>query len=718
MSKPLNALIVDDSEDDALLVVRELRRSGYDLSYRHVDTAEGMKTALKEKDWDVIIVDYKMPHFTGIDALKIAREHNPDTPFILVSGVIVEEMAVEAMRRGANDCIKKDNIERLTPTVARELQSARERKERKIAETLLSQKNIELSDANKELIELNSELETINKELAATNLKLESANMLLTESKSEVIQKNEMIIESRRKLATLIENLPGMVYRCLNDSNWTMEFISSGALDLTGYSPDEIIDNRIISYNGIIHEDDREMVWDYIQNGVRKSQPYELRYRIRTKEKNIKWVWEKGRGIFSSRGELIALEGFINDITDIVRKDEQIRQIQKIEVIGTLAGGIAHDFNNILGGIIGGAELLSHVLGRENLHDSEHAARYLNTIKNASGRASELIKQLLILSRKHELKLEHIDINKSIKNVADICVSSFPKSIEIRTNLYHSPAVIVADATHLEQVLLNLCVNASHAMTIMHQDNEPEGGTLDISIEKISVDQTFIKFHNEAKEGRSYYVISVHDTGVGIDSTIITKLFEPFVTTKKDGAGSGLGLAIVNSIIRQYDGFIEVMSEKGKGSTFLVYVPIIQNSGDLVEETESDSNDNLSGSGVILIVDDEEIMRTIAEEALKECGYTVISSPDGKTAVEYFRANRDNIDTVFLDYSMPGINGREVFLQMKEIDPRVKVILTSGSGNDVKTKELLALGVRDFIQKPYDLYNLKKKIREVVSCND
>ncbi len=718
MSKSLNALIVDDSEDDALLVVRELRRSGYDLSYIHVDTAEGMKNALGKKEWDVIIVDYKMPHFTGIDALKIAREHNPDTPFILVSGVIVEEMAVEAMRRGANDCIKKDNIERLTPTVAREIQSAQERRERKIAETLLSQKNIELSNANKELIELNSELETINKELAATNLKLESANMLLTESKSEVIQKNEMIIESRRKLATLIENLPGMVYRCLNDINWTMEFISSGSLDLTGYTPEEIIGNRVISYNGIIHEDDREMVRDYIQNGVQKSQPYELRYRIKKKEGNIKWVWEKGRGIFSSRGELIALEGFINDITDVVKKDEQIRQIQKIEVIGTLAGGIAHDFNNILGGIIGGADLLSNVLGRENLNDPEHITRYLNTIKNASSRASELIKQLLILSRKHELKLEHIDINNSIKNVADICVSSFPKSIEIRTNLYHSPAVITADATHLEQVLLNLCVNASHAMTIMRQDNEPEGGILDISIEKTMADQTFIKFHHEAKEGSSYYVISVRDTGVGIDNTTIIKLFEPFVTTKKDGAGSGLGLAIVNSIIRQYDGFIEVLSEKGKGSTFLVYLPIIKNSGDHAEEKESDSNDNLSGSGVILIVDDEEVMRNIAGEALKECGYTVISAPDGKTAINYFRENWKDIETVFLDYSMPGINGKEVFLQMKEIDPDVKVILTSGSNNDVKVKELIALGVLDFLNKPYDLHSLKKKIRDAVSCND
>lgn len=714
MTKSLRALIVDDSEDDSLLVARELRRSGYELTFQRVDTPEDMKNTLMKTAWDIIIVDYKMPHFTGIDALKIAREINPEIPFILVSGVIVEEMAVEAMRRGANDCIKKENIERLTPTVARELQAAHERKERKIAEVLLAQKNIELSDANKELIELNSELETKNKELFNINEQLELANRKLVDSQAEIIEKNEMLNESRRKLSTLIANLPGIAYRCLNDKDWTMEFISSGCREITGYDSEALIRNMKISFNEIIYEEDREMVWDYIQDAVENSEPYEIRYRIRTKEGNIKWVWEKGRGIFNAKGDLSALEGFISDITETVRKDEQIRQIQKMEVIGTLAGGIAHDFNNILGGIIGGAELLSNILGRENLHDPEHVKKYLNTIKNASARASELIKQLLILSRKHEVKLDHVDINKSIMNVIDICSSSFPKNIDIRSELYHTPAIVIADPTHIEQVFLNLFVNASHAMTIMRNGREPEGGTINIRIEKITADQTFRNFHDEAKEGCSYYIISVSDTGVGIDKKNITKLFEPFVTTKKDGAGSGLGLAIVNSIIKQYDGFIEVVSEKGMGSTFLVYIPLIKTTGSFREDKKNRCEEVLSGSGLILIVDDEEVMRTIAEGALNECGYTVISAHDGKAAIKSYREQWKEIDVVFLDLSMPGLSGREVFLELKKINPSVKVILTSGLNNDEISKEMRSIGVKSFIQKPYDLNLLKKKIMEII----
>ncbi len=713
MTKPLRALIVDDSEDDTLLIARELHRSGYELTYDRVDSPAGMKEALDSKTWDVILVDYKMPHFTGIDALKIARESNPETPFILVSGVIVEEMAVEAMRRGANDCIKKDNIERLTPTIARELQAAQERRERKIAETLLAQKNVELSNANKELIELNSELETINKELADANIKLESANRMLTESRTEVIEKNEMLIESRRKLATLIENLPGIVYRCHNNRDWTMEFISSGCREITGYEAADLTVNKILSFNEIIHDEDRDMVWEFIQSAVKRSEPFELRYRIKRKDGRTAWVWARGRGIFDQHGNLIALEGFINDITDVVRKDEQIRQIQKMEIIGTLAGGIAHDFNNILSGIIGGAELLGKILSRETLKDSSNADRYLSTIKNASSRAAELIKQLLMLSRKHEIKLSPVDINSSMANVIDICESSFPKSIEIKSFPYPKPAIVFADPTHLEQVILNLCVNASHAMTIMRDSSEAEGGTLTISIDKTTADHLFRNSHHESREGCSYYIISVTDTGIGIDRSEVDHLFEPFVSKKKDGAGSGLGLTIVNSIIKQYDGFIDVISERGKGSTFLAYFPLVSES--LGEDIEENINREEPGRGIglILIVDDEEVMRIIAEGALKDAGYSVITAPDGKTALEIFNSQWSDIDAVLLDLSMPGISGKDIYTEMKKINPDVRVILTSGYSNEAKVQDMLSTGVSFFIPKPIDLNLLRKRVMEL-----
>lgn len=714
MTKSLRALIVDDSEDDTLLIARELRRAGYDLNYNRVDSPGTMKEALNEQKWDVILVDYKMPHFTGIDALKIAKDYTPETPFILVSGVIVEEMAVEAMRRGANDCIKKDSIERLTPTIVRELQAAQERRERRIAEMLLASKNEELSNANKELIELNSELETTNKELAETNMKLESANRMLTDSRTEIIEINAKLTESRRKLSTLIENLPGIVYRCRNDKEWTMEFISNGCSEITGYTSEELIENAVLSFNDIIHEQDREMVWSFIQSAVVHSTPYTLRYRIISKEGRIIWVWEKGRGIFNNKGELVALEGFINDITDVVRKDEQIRQIQKVEIIGTLAGGIAHDFNNILSGIIGGAELLGNLLEKENLNNTGGITKYLNTIKNASSRSSELIKKLLILSRKQETKLAPVDLNKSMSNVADICSSSFPKSIEIKAIPYFRPAIVTADPTHIEQVILNLCVNASHAMTIMRDPGEKEGGILSINIEKIKADRLFHDSHSEAKEGCSYYVITVTDTGVGIDDYAIGTLFEPFVSTKKDGAGSGLGLTIVNSIIKQYDGFIDVKSAKGEGSSFLAYLPLINDEICIDSEDSEAQIDKLpSASGRIFVVDDEEIMITIIEGALKENGYSVISTTDSKAAVDIYREQWKDIDIVILDIVMPMMSGKDIFIEMKKINPLIKIILTSGSASDTRVSEILSMGALDFLPKPVDINLMRKKVRDI-----
>ncbi len=713
MIKTLRALIVDDSEDDTLLIARELRHSGYEVVFDRVDTPHGMKDALEHKQWDVILVDYKMPHFTGIEALKIAREKNPDIPFILVSGVIVEEMVVEAMRRGANDCIKKDNIERLTPTIARELEAAQEKRERKNAEKLLEQKNIELSEANRELIQLNSELEKKNRELAVINNQLESANNQLIESRSEVVEKNEMLNENRRKLSTLIANLPGIAYRCLNNKDWTMEFISSGCFFITGYNEEDLIGNNKISFNEIIYEEDRSIVSQQIQDALSRSESFEIRYRLVTKDGNIVWVWDKGRGITDGKGDNTIIEGFITDITDLVRKDEQIRQIQKMEIIGTLAGGIAHDFNNILGGIIGSVDLVAKILDREELNESAQIDKYLYIIKNASTRASDLINKLLILSRKHELKLSPVDINNSILNVFNICSSSFPKCIDINVSYNSKPAIVMADPTHIEQVILNLCVNASHAMTIMRDTGEPEGGTLHIGIKKGIADSDLCRRHPDAREGCSYYIIQVSDTGVGIDQTKIQTLFETFFSTKKDGMGTGLGLSIVSSIVKQYDGFIDVVSEHGKGTTFFVYIPLSQQS-ESVQEADKTEKVQYKGNGVILVVDDEEIMLAIIEGALKESGYSVITASDGKSALEIFSSKNREIDAILLDMSMPGLSGKDIYSRFKEIKPDAKVILSSGYKDTRQIKEMIALGVDAFIPKPFDLNFLVHTVKEII----
>ena len=266
----IDILLIEDSEDDAILLIRELKRSGLKPSYKRVDNREELCKALDHEKWDIIISDYSMPHFNGLSALEILKEKAIDLPFIIVSGAIGEDIAVEVMRAGAHDYILKNNLKRLVPAIERELREAKIRIERKKAD--------------------------------------------------------EELREIQRKLLTLMSNLPGMAYRCKYDSNWTMEFVSEGCFHLTGYDPHDLIDNKRLSYSDIIHYEDQAMVIQQIQVSVAEKRPFEIVYRIITSRNGEKWVWEKGQGVFSGNGDIVALEGFITDITESKKGEDRLRE--------------------------------------------------------------------------------------------------------------------------------------------------------------------------------------------------------------------------------------------------------------------------------------------------------------------------------------------------------------------------------------------------------
>lgn len=402
----------------------------------------------------------------------------------------------------------------------------------------------------------------------------------------------------------------------------------------------------------------------------------------------------------------------LDDITELESKEQQLRQAQKMESIGTLAGGLAHDFNNVLGAIAGNLSLFQYKLDLPGTIPEEQVREYLGRMQVAVQRATDMVRQLLSLSRRQQVDFVPVDLNLSIKHVRKLAETTFDKSILIHTDSVAEPAMVLADPTEIEQVVLNLCINAAHAMTIMRGKDEAWGGELHVAIERVDADAVFKKGHPEASCS-SYWKLTVSDTGVGMETKTVSKIFDPFFTTKEQGKGTGLGLAMVYSIVRQLNGFIDVYTEKGLGSTFNVYLPLL----DRGEEAHPAGPEAVAvkGEGLVLVVDDDEIVRETAREILQLVGYEVVTAVDGREGVECYRQQHARIKAVLLDMVMPVMGGKEAFLEMKKVDPSVRALLVSGFRQSERVDEILSLGVRKFLQKPYTLESLTRAIREVLA---
>jgi PAS domain S-box-containing protein len=400
----------------------------------------------------------------------------------------------------------------------------------------------------------------------------------------------------------------------------------------------------------------------------------------------------------------------VDDVTELEKKDIHLRQAQKMETVGALAGGIAHDFNNVLGGIIGAVSLMKYDLGKPEMN-IPRVQEMIKILEDSSGRAADMVQHLLAISRKQEISLAPVDLNDAVRRVLKICKNTFDKAIDIRAAYHAGPAMVRADATQVEQVVLNICINASHAMTIMKGEGESTGGMLTVSIDRQRADRYFCEMHPEASPGY-YWMISHRDNGVGMDSKTISKIFDPFFSTKQTGKGTGLGLAMVYNIVQQHGGFIDVYSEPGIGSTFNVFLPELEEgAGQPVAEPEECIE---TGVGTLLVIDDEEAIRLTTTHMLEECGYRVITASNGEEGIALFRGRHQEIRAVMLDVAMPRKSGIESFEEIKAIDPAVKILLMSGFKQDERVQKLLARGVDDFIQKPYSLVELSKKLKKIL----
>jgi len=414
--------------------------------------------------------------------------------------------------------------------------------------------------------------------------------------------------------------------------------------------------------------------------------------------------------IVNGEGALIA----VSDVTEQERKDEQLLQAQKMELVGNLAGGLSHDINNALGGIVGLSSLMRYAIRRGRI-DSKDLYEKAELIEESAKRASETVLKLLSFSRKKELALTKVDLCDLVRAVMRISATTFDKSIEQRAELPTAAAMIMADPALVEQVILNLCVNAEHAMTIMRTGKAPRGGRLDVSVEPFVATHHFVDAHPEAREGR-FFAVRVRDTGVGMERETITRIFEPFFTTKGEGRGTGLGLAMVYSIVQRTGGFLTVYSELGVGSTFTAFFPATGERDDGAVIPGGGQDESLQmGKGTILVVDDEETVRLAAASALEECGYKTVLARNGSEAVELFCESPHEFSLVLLDVAMPVLSGERAFAALKEIDPGVRVLITSGFEDDRRVREVLEAGAAGFIHKPYNIYELARAAHEAMA---
>jgi len=399
--------------------------------------------------------------------------------------------------------------------------------------------------------------------------------------------------------------------------------------------------------------------------------------------------------ILSQNGEVSQVITTARDITEIKKIEEALIRSEKMEAIGNLAGGVAHDFNNILQAVLGYATLIQVNHPKES---DDYVRAQL--IINAASSAMELIRRLLGFARSSPGEIKPLDINDEITKVVQM-YGRTRKGIEIHIKLGHNLPTIEGDSVQLEQVFLNILVNAGQAM--------PEGGDIYIETKEVLVDEQTARIHR-AKAGH-YVKVSITDTGIGMDEETRSRIFEPFFTTKSPEEGTGLGLTTAYGIVKAHRGYISVYSEKGQGTTFGVYLPA---SGKETVERQKMEKTIPTGSETILVVDDELPVLDVAADLLEYLGYKVLKATGGEEAIRIYGEKREEIDLVILDMIMPRMNGKDVFLRLKDLDPAVRVCVTTGYTQTSQALEILDLGVKALIRKPYTISELANRIREIL----
>ncbi len=507
-------------------------------------------------------------------------------------------------------------------------------------------------------------------------------------------QAEEALRKSEEKYRTLFEESKDVVFMSTPEGKFLD--INHAGVELFGYSSKEELLNADISRDLYYRPLDRAA---YIRLLNEQGFVKDLELVLRRKDGQKITVLETASAIRDEDGTITGYRGFLRDITDRKRLEEQLRQAQKMESIGTLAGGIAHDFNNILGIILGYVFRLDKVQ-----QEPSKVVHSVGQIKKAVERGANLVRQLLTFARQTDVLLESVRINAIVEEIIKMLSETFPKTITFSLHLDPNIPSIIADPNQLHQSLLNLCVNARDAM--------PSGGNLSISTETVASEK--LRQRLPMVRADQYVCLSVSDTGIGMDEATRHRIFEPFFTTKQRGQGTGLGLAVVYGIVNSHHGLIDVESEPRHGTTFRLYFPLEPAVVKVQAGRQEDKSPIPGGHETILVVEDEDMLLEVLQNLLEAKGYRVITARDGQEAVEQFTRHSKEISVVLTDMGLPKLGGWEAFQQMKQVNPNIKAILASGYLDPNLKTEMTRDGAKDFIPKPYDPDQVLRRIREII----
>ncbi len=504
-------------------------------------------------------------------------------------------------------------------------------------------------------------------------------------------QAEEELRQSEKRFREMADLLPTIV--CEMDTDNRLTYTNRMGFETFGYSQADLDAGLFIM--DLIHPDDLKTALRRIGKISKEMKHGPVEYRLLRKDGSEVIGLTDGAPIYKD-DELIGIRFSITDTTEKKKLESQLQHARKMEAIGTLAGGIAHNFNNLLMTITGSISLMSL-----ETHPDHTSHKYLKNIKQAAQSGAKLTRQLLGYAREGKYEVKPLNLNALVKETCEV-FSMTHKDVIVHQDLTEDLLETKADRSQIEQVLLNLHINAAEAM--------PEGGEL--FIKTVNVSHRDMGSKSFRAQPGNYVLLMVRDTGAGMDNKTMECIFDPFFSTKGLARSTGLGLASVYGIIKNHDGYIDVESKKGQGTSFYVYLPASEKKAGVIVKKPEDVIGK--GSGTILLVDDEEMVLDVGAQLLQSLGYSVLEARDGIEAIDIYQKNNGTIDMVFLDIVMPGMSGRDTYDRLKEINPDLKVLLSSGYDIDTQATEILDRGADSFIQKPFTLKDLSQKIKKIM----